>query len=86
MADQMARALAYAHDHGVLHCDLKPGNVFILPDGAVKVLDFGLARYVHAPHSRPSTMAALSLIINAMRSLGASCLPRAPMSFSPIGL
>jgi len=40
---EVARALAHAHAAGVLHRDLKPQNVFLCDDGAVKVLDFGLA-------------------------------------------
>ena len=43
VAVEVARALAHAHDQGVLHRDLKPSNVFIAEDGSVKVLDFGLA-------------------------------------------
>jgi serine/threonine protein kinase/predicted TPR repeat methyltransferase len=42
---QVLVAVEYAHAHGVLHCDLKPGNVVVLPNGRVKVLDFGLARF-----------------------------------------
>lgn len=38
--------LASAHDHGVVHCDIKPENVFVLGDGKVKLLDFGIARIV----------------------------------------
>lgn len=41
---QMAAALAHAHEQNVLHCDFKPGNVFITVRGGVKVVDFGLAR------------------------------------------
>jgi tetratricopeptide (TPR) repeat protein len=41
---QIAAALQDAHEHGVLHGDLKPGNIMVTPKGQVKVLDFGLAR------------------------------------------
>jgi Tol biopolymer transport system component len=43
IVSQIAQALAYAHSLGVLHLDLKSQNVFVLQDGRIKVLDFGLA-------------------------------------------
>ena len=55
IAADIAKALSYAHRHGVVHRDVKPGNVLITSDGQVKVADFGIARAIGASESVTQT-------------------------------
>ena len=58
---QTASGLHAAHMSGIVHRDIKPGNIFLLNSGTVKILDFGLSRFVHqerftAPHKIMGTL------------------------------
>jgi hypothetical protein len=58
----IAEGLAAAHSKGIIHRDLKPENVFLLSSGAIKILDFGLARFDRAPQaSVDATTLAMSV-------------------------
>jgi serine/threonine protein kinase/tetratricopeptide (TPR) repeat protein len=61
---QIARGLAAAHSRDIIHRDVKPGNVILLPDGTVRLLDFGLAMVMNArlisSGFTPGTMAYMS--------------------------
>ena len=60
IAVQCASGLAAAHEHRVLHCDLKPENIMLTPSGQAKLLDFGLARHFVRPNDATISVSELA--------------------------
>ena len=71
IAIQIARGLGAAHGKGIVHRDLKPENIFLLEDGQVKILDFGLARQaVTEAHSGATQTMAMTGAGTVMGTVG----------------
>jgi len=71
---QVGKALEYAHRCGIIHADVKPGNIMILPNGDAKLFDFGVARVqqrqrVDADDFDPAVLGALTPAYSSMQVL-----------------
>ncbi|RPJ81511.1 MAG: serine/threonine protein kinase, partial [Acidobacteria bacterium] len=68
---QICRALHYAHKQGVIHRDIKPGNIRLTPEGQVKILDFGLARLGASDMTRTGTLMGTPYYMSPEQARGA---------------
>lgn len=62
LSTQVVRALCHAHSRGIIHMDIKPQNIMLLPDGTVKIADFGIAQIEEAISSEQTADEAVGSV------------------------
>jgi serine/threonine-protein kinase len=67
---QTCRALHYAHQHGIIHRDVKPANIVVLTDGLVKIVDFGIARVTGGSMTRTGLVMGTPMYMSPEQVLG----------------
>jgi len=67
---QTCRGLHYAHQHGIVHRDVKPANVVVLTDGMVKIVDFGIARIAGGSMTRTGIVLGTPMYMSPEQVLG----------------
>ncbi|MFI6908153.1 serine/threonine-protein kinase [Nonomuraea sp. NPDC050394] len=73
---QTAKALHTAHSSGVIHRDIKPGNLMVTPDGKIKVTDFGIARALEAaPVTQTGTVLGTAQYVSPEQAQGTTLTP-----------
>jgi eukaryotic-like serine/threonine-protein kinase len=69
---QTCRGLHYAHEHGIVHRDVKPANIVVLKDGTVKIVDFGIARVAGGTKTRTGVVMGTPMYMSPEQVLGHS--------------
>lgn len=76
LARQITAGLAAAHEHGIVHRDIKPGNIVVTPQGMAKIVDFGIARAIDSDLTRTGATLGTVAYMSPEQTRGATADPR----------